>query len=78
MQTTFVLEMNFNDAAAYMNICPAYTLPAVKELVYTYDPAAKYKLRAFCETSGSVRAVFQCYMTHYANTPALLLSSSKA
>ena len=67
MQTTFVLEMNFNDPAIYINTCPVYTLASVKELVYTQDPAAQYELREFCmydkviafdETSGSARAEY--------------------
>ena len=66
MQTTFVLELNFADAAVVVNTCPAYSLD-VKEVVYTYDPAAQYELRAFCmydkviafdENSGSVRAEY--------------------
>ena len=61
--------MNFNEAAVLMNTCPVYGSGsnAVKELLYTYDPAALYKLRAFCmydkviafdENSGSVRAEY--------------------
>ena len=66
MQTTFVLELNFNDAAVVMNSCPQYSLD-IKEIVYTYDPAAQYELRVFCmydkviafdENSGSVRAEY--------------------
>ena len=66
MQTTFVLELNFGDAAIVINTCPAFSLD-VKEVVYTYDPAAQYELRAFCmydkvivfnENSGSVRAEY--------------------
>lgn len=66
MQTTFVLELNFNDAGTVINTCPVYSLD-VKEVVYTYDPAAQYELRAFCmydkviafdENSGSVRAEY--------------------
>ena len=66
MQTTFVLELNFSEAAVVMNTCP-YSSDVIKETVLTYDPTAQYKLRAFCmydkliafdENSGSVRAEY--------------------
>ena len=66
MQTTFVLELNFNEAAVVMNTCPEFDTP-VQEILYTYDPGAQYELRAFCmydkviafdENSGSVRAEY--------------------
>ena len=45
MQTTFVLEINFSEAAIVMNTCPASAAP-LRETVYTYDPAAQNELRA--------------------------------
>ena len=66
MQKTFVLELNFSEAAVVMNTCP-YSSDVIKETVLTYDPTAQYKLRAFCmydkliafdENSGSVRAEY--------------------
>ena len=66
MPTTFVLELNFAEAANVMYTCPDYSAD-VKEVVYTYDPAAQYELRAFCmydkviafdENKGSVRAEY--------------------
>ena len=65
MQTTFVFEMDFNDAVIVMNTCPSMVAFPVRETVFTYNPSAQYELRAFCmydtviafdETSGSVRA----------------------
>ena len=64
MQTTFILEINFSEAAFVKNACPASAAP-IKETVDTYDPAAQYKLGAFYmydkviafdETSCSVQA----------------------
>ena len=64
MQMTFVLELNFSEAAVVMNTS-AYSSDVIKETVLTYDPTAQYELRAFCmydkviafnEHSGSVRA----------------------
>ena len=40
MQTTFVLELNFNEATMVMNTCPEFDEP-IQELLYTYDPAAQ-------------------------------------
>ena len=66
MQTTFVLEMNFNTALNYVYSCPSFSTD-VRELMYTYDLGAQYELRAFCmydkviafdENSGSVRAEY--------------------
>ena len=66
MQTTFVLEVNFNEPGVVMNTCPEFDT-AVQELLYAYDPNAQYELRAFCmydkvimldENSGSVRAEY--------------------
>ena len=37
MQTTFVLELNFSEAAVIMNTC-AYSSDVIKETVLTYDP----------------------------------------
>ena len=66
MQTTFVLEINLNEAKQTMNTCPYSPVP-VTETVYTYDPNQQYELRAFCmydkviafdENSGSVRSEY--------------------
>ena len=47
MQTTFVLELNFDEAGIVMNTCPEFDTP-VQKLLYTYNPGAQYELRAFC------------------------------
>ena len=44
MQTTFVLGINFSEAAIVMNTCPAFSTP-VRETMITYDPAVQYELR---------------------------------
>ena len=40
MQTTFVLEINFSEAAVVINTCLASATP-IQETMYAYDPGAR-------------------------------------
>ena len=57
LQTTFVLTINFAEAAVVINTCPANST-VIKETVYTYDSTAPYKLQAFymhTKVTGSIK-----------------------